>query len=136
MRQTQTMFERVGGRAAVDRIVETFYRHVEADADLRPVYPEDLEPGKEKLKLFMEQWLGGEPRYSNLHGHPRLRARHFPFTITSLGAGRWLRHMRAAMQEEGVAEEDERAIFQALAPLARHMVNVEAERASEGAARA
>ncbi|MBA4179955.1 MAG: globin [Anaerolinea sp.] len=118
-----TLFERVGGRDAVGRIVEAFYRHVEADPVQRAIYPDDLEPGKEKLKLFFEQWMGGEPRYTGLYGHPRLRRRHFPFVIDELAAGRWLRYMRQAMQEEGVREQDLRQVFEALGPLAHHMVN-------------
>ncbi len=118
-----SLLQRIGGSDAVSRIVETFYRHVEADAEQRALYPDDLEPGKENLKLFFEQWMGGEPRYTQLYGHPRLRMRHFPFVIDDLAAGRWLRYMRQAMQEEGVTEQDLRQIFEALGPLAHHMVN-------------
>jgi hemoglobin len=118
-----TLFIAVGGAAAVSRIVEGFYRRVEAEPELRAIYPEDLEPGKAKLKLFFEQWLGGPETYSELYGHPRLRRRHFPFVIDEHAAGRWLRHMREAMTEEGVPAETQRVIFEALAPLAHHMVN-------------
>jgi len=107
----------------VRAIVEDFYRHVEADAELRSVYPEDLTPGKEKLALFLEQWLGGPPAYSEIHGHPRLRMRHFPFVIGDRHAGKWLRYMRMAMQENNVPAEDVDLIFSRLGPLARHMVN-------------
>ena len=119
----QPFIERIGGSDALRAVVWRFYELVEADADLRPLYPEDLAPGREKLALFLEQWLGGSGRYSELYGHPRLRARHFPFAVTELGAGRWLRHMRQAMQECGVDEDAQREIFSALGPLAHHMVN-------------
>jgi hemoglobin len=118
-----TIFQRLGGRQGVDRIVEAFYERVEKDEHLRPIYPEDLEPGKRKLKLFFEEWLGGEPRYSALYGHPRLRRRHFPFVIDDLAAGRWLRHMREAMTASGVPCDDQELIFENLGPLAHHMVN-------------
>lgn len=118
-----TLFDRVGGREGVQRLVADFYGRVELDAELRAVYPEDLAPGREKLTLFFEQWLGGEPVYSDLYGHPRLRRRHFPFVIGEKHAGRWLRHMREAMAAAGIAQEDARVIFDRLGPLARHMVN-------------
>ena len=118
-----TLFERVGGRDGVRAIVADFYERVELDAELRAVYPEDLGPGREKLTLFLEQWLGGESVYSELYGHPRLRRRHFPFVIGDRHAGRWLRHMREAMVAHGVAETDARVIFEGLGPLAHHMVN-------------
>ena len=112
-----------GGREGVERIVDSFYRRVEADSHMRPIYPEDLGPGKLKLTLFLEQWLGGPASYSDLYGHPRLRRRHFPFTIDELAAGRWLRHMREAMVENGVPAKAVEVIFESLGPLAKHMVN-------------
>ena len=42
-----------------------------------------------------------------------------------MSAGRWLRYMRQSMQDEGVSEADLRQIFEALGPLAHHMVNAE-----------
>ncbi|MBI2767851.1 MAG: globin [Chloroflexi bacterium] len=118
-----SLFAQFGGRAAVEAVVEDFYVRVEADAHMRPIYPEDLEPGKAKLKLFLEQWLGGEARYSDLYGHPRLRRRHFPFVIDDLAAGRWLRHMREAMTANGVPSGVQAHVFERLGPLAHHMVN-------------
>lgn len=120
-----TPFQALGGWDGIDRLVEAFYAHVEEDTVLRPVYPENLEPGKLHLKLFLEEWLGGEPKYSSQFGHPRLRMRHFPFKVTPQGTGRWLRHMRLAMQDCGVDEALARKIFEAMAPLARHMINAE-----------
>lgn len=119
----ETLLASFGGRETVSRVVEAFYVRIVADEHMRPIYPEDLEPGKEKLKLFLEQWLGGEPVYSRLYGHPRLRRRHFPFVIDELAAGRWLRYMREAMTEAGVPVEAQGPIFERLGPLAHHMVN-------------
>ena len=105
------LLERIGGRAVIERIVDDFYDRIEADELLRPMFPEDLTKGREKQKFFLEQWLGGEPRYSERYGHPRLRRRHFPFVIDERAAGRWLHHMTSAMRAAG------------LGPLARQMVN-------------
>jgi hemoglobin len=118
-----SLFDLAGREAGVSAIVESFYARIEADADMRPLYPEDLEPGKEKLKLFFVQWLGGPTGYSDRYGHPRLRRRHFPFVIEEKHAGRWLHHMRHAFHENNVPAEAEAVIFERLAPLARHMVN-------------
>lgn len=123
--ETSPLYVRVGGRETVSAIVEAFYRRVEGDEHLRPVYPEELEPGKEKLKLFFEEWLGGPLAYSSKYGHPRLRRRHFPFVIDEKAAGRWLRHMREAWQEAGVEAGIQAAVFESLGPLARQMVNAD-----------
>lgn len=120
---SESLFQRAGGREGVTRIIAAFYARVEGDAELRAVYPEDLAPGRAKLTLFFEQWLGGEPVYSERYGHPRLRRRHFPFVIDEAAAGRWLRHMRAALDECGVSAEVATVIFDRLTPLAHHMVN-------------
>ncbi|MEO9255427.1 MAG: globin [Tepidiformaceae bacterium] len=122
---TTTLLDRVGGRERVFAVVWRFYEFVEEDADLRAIYPEDLAPGREKLAQFLVQWMGGPPLYSEIHGHPRLRMRHFPFAVTDRLTGRWLRHIRQAMKEQDVGEPEQREIFAALAPLARHMINTE-----------
>jgi hemoglobin len=120
---SNSVFAAVGGADGVSRIVEAFYRRVVADPVLRPVYPDDLEPGKERLKLFLVQWLGGPGEYSEKYGHPRLRMRHFPFVIDERAVGRWLRNMREAWREEGVPEDIQAVVFERLAPLAKHMMN-------------
>ncbi len=119
----ENLYRAAGEAEGVDRIIEAFYRRVETDEHLRPIYPADLEPGKARLKLFFGQWLGGEAEYSRRYGHPRLRIRHFPFVIDELAAGRWLRHMREAMVECAVPQAELEVIFERLGPLARHMVN-------------
>lgn len=119
----RTLYERVGGAEGVARIVDEFYDRVEADEELRPLFPEDTSSGREKQRLFLSQWLGGPAAYSERWGHPRLRIRHFPFVITRRGAGRWLRHMGEALHAAGVAREDVTLIMERLGPLAKHMIN-------------
>jgi len=117
------LFERIGGRPTIERIVEEFYERVGADAELRPLFPGDLTAGREKQAMFLEQWMGGEQRYSALYGHPRLRIRHFPFVIDQRAAGLWLRHMGEALRAAGVPEPEIAEILAGLGPLAKHMVN-------------
>ena len=118
-----SFFELAGGRAGVAALVDEFYDRVAADPGIRPVYPADLAPGREKLKLFFEQWFGGPEVYSERYGHPRLRLRHFPFVIDERHAGLWLKHMREAMIARQLPREAIDQLFERLAPLAKHMVN-------------
>ena len=118
-----TPFERIGGREVVEAIVETFYDAVAEDAPLRALYPDDLTPGREKLTLFFEQWLGGEARYSERYGHPRLRRRHFPFVIAEHHAQLWLTHMRAALESQEIPPDEFESMWGRLETLAHHMVN-------------
>lgn len=118
-----TPFERLGGRAVLHRIVDEFYTRIDADAELRPIFPDDLVPGREKQKLFLEQWLGGEPLYERAHGPPMMRRRHLPFAITVSAAERWLTHFEAALEADGTEEGLATEIMTALRPLAMRMVN-------------
>jgi hemoglobin len=119
-----TVYELVGGNETFERLVNAFYERVEADAVLRAVFPEDLEPGKHWQKLFLIQLFGGPATYSAIRGHPRLRMRHFPFAINAESAQRWLQHMLEAIDEVSIPEPARttmRAYFLRAAP---HMVNV------------
>lgn len=97
-----TTAERAGGPEAFARLVEAFYVRVEADEVLRQMYPEDLGPGKRRLALFLAQYFGAGTPYTDERGHPRLRMRHAPFPIDPGAAGRWARHMLAALAELGL----------------------------------
>jgi hemoglobin len=99
------VFDRVGGLPAFERLVESFYRRVAEDTLLRPMYPEDLEPGKRHLALFLAQYWGGGNLYGDLRGHPRLRMRHAPFPITPEAALHWAENMAAAIGEQDFPPE-------------------------------
>ena len=119
----ETLLTRVGGRRSIERVVDRLYDHIESDPEVRAVFPEDLEAGRAKQKLFFEQWLGGEPRYTTRYGSPRLRQRHMSFSINSRRAERWLQHMSTAMRECGVDGGVANEVMEALQPLALHFVN-------------
>lgn len=89
-----------GGPEAFGRLVEAFYVHVQDDEVLRPMYPDDLEPGKRHLALFLAQYFGATDLYSSERGHPRLRMRHAPFPIDLDAATRWATHLLAAVAEQ------------------------------------
>jgi hemoglobin len=88
-----TLYERVGGTPWFTDLVDRFYRGVEADPVLRPLYPDDLQGPRERLAGFLVQYWGGPTDYSDKRGHPRLRMRHFPFAIGPAQAKAWYRLM-------------------------------------------
>jgi hemoglobin len=102
--EATTVYEAAGGDSAFALLVEAFYRGVEGDPLLRPMYPEDLEGARARLFLFLTQFFGGPRRYEEQRGHPRLRMRHFPFAIGTAERDAWLTHMRAAMDEAAIPE--------------------------------
>ncbi len=101
----------VGGQPAFDALVDAFYDRVERDELLRPMYPEDLGPGKRHLALFLAQYWGGGDVYGRQRGHPRLRMRHAPFPVTPEAALRWAEHMAAAVRAQGWPEEAEALVL-------------------------
>ncbi len=98
------VYEFVGGAATFWALVEAFYRRVEADPRLRPMFPASLEEGKRWQALFLIQYWGGPTYYHTERGHPRLRMRHMPYRITPEAREAWLAHMLAAIDEVGIAE--------------------------------
>src|SRR5438874_681450 len=77
MQQARTVYDALGD-ATFRALVEAFYRRVEADPVLRPLFPADLSAGREKQYLFLVQYFGGPATYTERYGHPMLRRRHFP----------------------------------------------------------
>jgi hemoglobin len=118
-----TLYEAVGGSAFFATLVERFYDGVERDPLLRPLYPDDLGPGKRALQLFLEQYWGGPGTYSEEKGHPRLRMRHAPFVIGVAERDRWFHHMAAAVAAAGAAPELERQLLEYFDMAATAMIN-------------
>ncbi len=104
MNEQPTIYELAGGDAPFRRLIDAFYRRVEQEPLLRPLYPADLAPSREHLFLFVTQYFGGPPRYNAERGHPRLRLRHAPFAIGQAERDAWVHQMLAAIDEAGFAE--------------------------------
>jgi hemoglobin len=117
------MYDRVGGETFFTALVDRFYAGVAIDPVLRPLYPDDLTEPKAHLAMFLGQYWGGPPSYSELRGHPRLRMRHAPFVIGTLERDAWLRHMTEALQAGGRPPEEEAEILGDFETVAHHLMN-------------
>jgi hemoglobin len=109
------LFARVeGGSDYFVALVDRFYEGVADDPVLRPLYREgDLSEERTWLSLFLIQYWGGPSTYSMERGHPRLRMRHFPFSIGVEERDAWLRHMLDAVWSVPGAGAAERAELEA-----------------------
>jgi hemoglobin len=95
-----TNFDRIGGAAGVDRLVEQFYGLMDTLPEvraLRAMHAANLGPTKEVLKRYLGEWLGGPPLYSQERGHPRLRQRHLRFSIGPAERDAWMLCMGRAL---------------------------------------
>ncbi|MBG9443643.1 globin [Cytobacillus firmus] len=104
MHDFRTLFEEIGGTEPIEKLVEAFYPRVYADPVLSPLFEGDIEDIKRKQRMFLTQFLGGPPLYSQEFGPPAMKQRHLPFEITPLRAQRWLACMKEAFQETGLEQ--------------------------------
>ena len=119
-----TFYEAVGGHDTFVALVRRFYEGVATDPPLRALYPEeDLGPAEERLRMFLEQYWGGPTTYHEQRGHPRLRMRHAPFTVTPEMRDRWLTHMRHAVNSLDLTEGQRSELWSYLERAAHFMVN-------------
>jgi len=105
--QYASAFEWIGGEPAIQTLVDRFYDLM----DLEPAYRElrashgtTLDDARRKLFWFLCGWLGGPDHYVSRFGHPRLRARHMPFSIGIQERDQWVACMDQAMVETGVPD--------------------------------
>lgn len=120
-----SLYESVGGTPFFERLVDRFYEGVVTDEILLRLYPEpdDLTGARERLTLFLIQYWGGPTTYSDERGHPRLRQRHFPFTIGERERDHWLAHMQVAIDEVSPSDEIRTQLSEYVANAAAHLVN-------------
>ena len=121
--QAPSLFTRVGGMPYFTSLVERFYAKVEADPVLRPLYPEDLEPGKAHLALFLVQLWGGPPYYAVERGRPLLRMRHMPFAIGQAERDAWFTHMRDCVLDSGADTADAATLIDYFEKASTFMIN-------------
>lgn len=121
-----THYEQLGGEAGVRRLVDRFYDLMDSApeaATVRALHATSLKASREKLFLFLTGWTGGPQLYVERHGHPRLRMRHVPFTISSRERDEWLWCMDRALDEQPMPAETREFLRGRLHALADHMRN-------------
>ncbi|NUR13342.1 MAG: group II truncated hemoglobin [Bradyrhizobium sp.] len=107
-----SMFERIGGSATIDLLVDRFYARMDTLPEakiIRAMHADDLTSITDVLKRYLTEWTGGPRLYSVEKGHPRLRQRHIGFAIGDAERDAWMLCMRSAMEEtitDAVARQD------------------------------
>ena len=117
------LYQRVGGDAYFVALVDHFYQGVQDDPVLRPIYPSNLAPGKANLAAFLAQYWGGPPDYSATRGHPRLRMRHFRFSIGHQERDAWVRHMTEVVRNSPASTADADALIAYFESAATMLIN-------------
>ena len=123
---TTTPYEQLGGEAGIRRLVDRFYDLMDSApeaATVRALHATSLKASREKLFLFLTGWTGGPPVYVQQRGHPRLRMRHFPFSIGVRERDEWLWCMDQSLAEHAMPDALRTHLRERLHALADHMRN-------------
>lgn len=121
-------YQSIGGDAALRQLVDRFYDLMDttpAFERIRSLHPADLTGSRDKLYLFLTGWLGGPPIYVEKYGHPRLRARHLPFSIGEEERDQWMACMILALEDCAVEPQLSRQLTEAFWQTADFMRNRE-----------
>jgi|SRR6478609_4218886 len=121
-----SLYDRLGAEN-LSTLLNRFYDLVFVNEQIAHLFKTDKEVIKEKQRLFLTQFLGGPPLYSQQYGHPQLRARHLPHSIGQEDAVAWLSCMSSAITSLPIEESLKEELFKRFVPTAMFMVNREEE---------
>lgn len=124
--ESSSHFQQIGGEAGIRQLVDRFYDLMDTApeaATVRALHASSLKQSREKLSLYLTGWTGGPQLYVERYGHPRLRARHMPFTIGARERDEWLWCMERALAEHQMPDELRAFLWQKLRELADFMRN-------------
>ena len=108
------------------RLVNRFYDLMDALPEavhVRALHAESLKSSREKLFLFLTDWLGGPRLYNDRYGPPMLRARHLPFKIGERERDEWLLCMETALNEHPMPNDLREFLRQRFCAIADQMRN-------------
>lgn len=122
-----TPYELLGGDAGIKCLVYRFYELMDELPEaygVRQLHPASLEGSAQSLFEFLSGWFGGPPLYVEKKGHPRLRMRHAPYTVSHVMRDQWMLCMAQAITEEVPDQAIQSWLISTFTQMADHMVNV------------
>ncbi len=121
--ESASLYDRIGGEETLRILTDRFYDQVFEHELIARLFKSDKDVIKEKQRLFLTQFLGGPALYSEVHGHPRLRARHLPHAIGEEDAIAWLTCMDRAISTLNISDDLKKELFARFPQSAMFMVN-------------
>lgn len=105
-------------------LTAAFYSQIPGDDILGPMYSgRDLGAAEKRLRDFLIYRFGGPEHYIEQRGHPRLRMRHFPFTITQAARDRWLQLMTNALDRTALRADAKQVLHNFFDSTATFLIN-------------
>ena len=121
-----THYKRIGGAEKVRALVTRFYQNMDELPEsyaVRQMHPDNLQGSQDKLFKYLCGWMGGPALYVQQYGHPMLRRRHLPFSISDSERDQWMLCMNSALRDEVEDADLRRELSVAIAKVADHMRN-------------
>jgi hemoglobin len=118
----KTIYEFLG-EENLKKLVDEFYELVKVNPVIKDLFKNNFEEIKYKQYLFLTQFLGGPPIYTEKFGHPMMRKRHLPHKITNQAKEEWLSCMREAIDKLPIDKNLKFNLYNCFPMLAEHMVN-------------
>src|SRR3954462_3692129 len=105
---TPTLYDWLGGQAALDRLTTRFYDRVKDDARLAPVFAHMSADHPHHVALFLAEVLGGPPAYSDQHGgHAHMVSRHLSRHLSQEPPRAWVALLLHPADELGIPDDPE-----------------------------
>jgi hemoglobin len=106
--QVPTLFEWLGGKAALSALIQRFYERVPEDAILAPLFAHASPEHAEHVARFVAEVLGGPKSYSaELGGHPAMVHKHVNRALTEPQRQRWMQLLLQCADELGLPSDPE-----------------------------
>ena len=122
-----SVYDQIGGKAAVSAAVDGLYERLLADPALAPYFADtDMERQKRHMRAFMAVALGG----ADIYGGRDMGRAHAHLAVTHDAFDRVVAHLVDTLASLGVPVEIIEAIGAKLAPLRAQIVTAEPERAA------
>ncbi len=115
----------VFGEENIRKMVDIHHTMLKKSA-LKDLFPKDeavFQMLLQRTADFFIEALGGGARYSSQHGHPHLRARHFPFTVDENAREIWLMFYKKTLKQVDFPKEYLRSFWEWIEPLSIRMIN-------------
>lgn len=103
-----SLYEWLGGIAALNRLTARFYVHVKADPLLGAVFAHMSDEHPAHVAAFLAEVLGGPPSYSKAHGgHPHMIQQHLNRHLVQEQRRRWVSLLLETADELGLPDDPE-----------------------------
>ena len=118
-----SLLDRLRGADGVHRLIDAFYDRIAADETLEPLFTGfRLNHGRDRVKSFFVEWLGGERDYYRVETRGMRRFHNHLFITRDL-ADRWLEWFSVALQDVGAPTLAAAELMTTVRALAHHVVN-------------